>query len=409
MADREAEEARMTSIADVRGPLERVLPASGEGRAADGPASLEPAAGLEEYQQAEQLYRSGEFAAAEKAFRRLAKKYKSSQVQEDALFMIGECQFEQNEFAKAQDSYDKLLIEFPSSRHLDRVTRRLFLIAQSWLEFPEVVQPGEIQQVDFQDPRATPPPAPPREPSNDPSRRIPIFPNLFNRTRPVFDTDGRALQALNSIWLKDPTGPLADDALMMTASHHLRKENYMEAARHYEMLLEQFPKSEHLKDAFVLCAHSTAMSHQGPLYDEQALTRSRELKQTAVRLFPDEVDRERILDEIRRIDEEKARSEWANVEFWQKKRDDVATAASAREVMRLYPNSSYAARAREVLAELNGQAPAAQPPAEEGAPRRFFWQRGDNGNDYEEPLEAEPLEPAPGEFPAAGSPGRASL
>ena len=27
----------------------------------------------------------------------------------------------------------------------------------------------------------------------------------------LFDTDGRALEALKSIWLNDPTGPLADD------------------------------------------------------------------------------------------------------------------------------------------------------------------------------------------------------
>ncbi|HUG90491.1 MAG TPA: tetratricopeptide repeat protein [Planctomycetaceae bacterium] len=399
LADRAAEEERMTSIAGVRGPTERVLAASGAGRA-EGPASLESAAGAEEYRQAEDLYRAGEFAQAEKSFRRIAKKYKGSQVQEDALFMIGECQFERNQFAKAQDSYDKLLNEFPSSRHLDRAGRRLFLIAQSWLEFPEVVVAAEIQQVDYENPRATPPPTPPRDRSNDPSRRIPIFPNVWNRTRPVFDTNGRALEALKSIWLKDPTGPLADDALMMTASHHVRNGNYMEAARHYEMLIEQYPKSEHLKDAFQLCAHATAMSHQGPLYDGHALTRSRELKQSTMRLFPDQVDRERILDEIRRIDEEKAGSEWANVEFWQRKRDPVAAAASAREVVRLYPNSTYAARAREVLATLEAEQQPAPAPSD-GQPRRFFWQRGD---EYEEPQS----EQAPPElFP--GEPGRASL
>jgi hypothetical protein len=173
------------------------------------------------------------------------------------------------------------------------------------------------------------------------------------------------------------------------------------------MLLEQFPKSDHLKDAFILCAHSTAMSHQGPLYDGQALTRSRELRQSAVRLFADEVDRERILDEIRRIDEEKARSEWANVEFWQTKRDPVAAAACAREVIRLYPNSTYAARARELLAEVsNEQQPAAETQPADAERSWLPWLRGrsNDGPDYEEPRE-----PAPGLFPAGGSPGRASL
>jgi TolA-binding protein len=400
--DREAELERMTSIENIRGPLERILPAGGEGRAEGAPAA-DSAEGIAAYQQAEELYKTGEFDEAEKSFRRIAKKHKGSQVEEDALFMIGECQFEQNQYAQAQDSYERLLKEFPSSRHLDRVTRRMFLIAQSWLEFPEIVQADEIQQVDYEDPKATPPPPPPRDPSNDPSRRIPIFPNLWNRTRPVFDTDGRALEALRSIWLNDPTGPLADDALMMTASHHLRKGNYMEASRNYELLIEQYPKSEHLKDAITLCSHSTAMSHQGAVYDGQALDRSRELKQSVIRLFPEQVDRERLLDEIRRIDEEKARSEWANVEYWQKKDDPVAIAACCREVIRLYPNSTYAARARELLGELRTPPATETTPPDSREPRRLFFWPANRADDEPRPA------PAGEDLLPGNEAGRASL
>ena len=185
--------------------------------------------------------------------------------------MMGECQFATKRYAKAQDSYGKLLKKYPSPRNLDTVTKRLFTIAQNWLEFPQVVNSDEVQTVSLEDPKATPPPEPPHPRSKDPSRLVPIFPNVWDKTRPVFDTDGRALEALRAIWLNDPTGPLADDAIMLTASHHLRKGNYLEADRNYSILREQYPKSPHLENAFVLGSHVKLMSYQGPLYEGDSL------------------------------------------------------------------------------------------------------------------------------------------
>src|SRR5690606_36655428 len=117
--------------------------------------------------------------------------------------------------------YDRLMKEYPSTRYLDRSTRRLFTIARTWLHFPEPVRASDVQQVDFENPQASPPPPPTS--TADLPHSVPIVPNLWDRTRPVFDTQGRAIQALKSIWLNDPTGPLAADALMLAASHYLRK------------------------------------------------------------------------------------------------------------------------------------------------------------------------------------------
>ncbi|MBW3543745.1 MAG: outer membrane protein assembly factor BamD [Planctomycetes bacterium] len=381
----------LAGIDDVRGPLERIVQAGGVGRGGST-ASLPPAEGQAELDEARKLYDAGDYDTAEKAFEKVGKRYKGTQLEEDALFMIGECRFFRRDYAKAEDGYQVLLKEFPSTRHMDRVTRRFFTIAQAWLEFPQVVSGSEIQQVDFTDPKATPPPEPPGPSSKDLTRVVPVLPNFFDKSRPVFDTDGRALEALRQIWLNDPTGPLADDAIMLTASHYLRDGNYMEAARMYDMLRENYPKSDHLKEAFVLGAHSTAMAHQGPLYDGTALTRSRELRESAIRLFPHAVDRERLLDEIRRIDDEKARSEWANVEYWQKRRDPVAVATSCREVIRLYPNSSYAAEARELLAEIEGRESPSQS-APEAAPTDPYDPYANPPRPLTPPMSGEPTPP----------------
>ena len=104
------------------------------------------------YQAAQKLYDDGKHAAAEKAFKQLVKVNQSNALKEDAMFMLGECQFQQKKYPAAQDSYDELLNEFPSTRHMSQSAQRLFQIGRFWLDFEEIVTPGEIQQVDFSQP-----------------------------------------------------------------------------------------------------------------------------------------------------------------------------------------------------------------------------------------------------------------
>lgn len=344
----EKSDDELTSTDGIRGPLERIL----NDHARRHEESLAPLEGAPEFEAAKAVFVQGDYGSAEKQFKHLAKQYKDTPIEEDSLFMVGECQFATGRYSKAQDSYGRLLKKYPSPRELDTVTKRLFKIAQHWLEFPEIVTSNEVQTVSLEDPKNTPPPEDPHPRSKDPSRVVPIFPNLWDRSRPVFDTNGRALEALRAIWLNDPTGPLADDAIMLTASHHLRNGDFLEADRNYTILREQYPKSPHLENAFVLGSHVKLMSYQGPLYEGDSLEAAHKLKESTLRLYPKHPERERMLDEVRNIEDAKALREWENVVFWQKKNKPLSVAASCREVIRLYPNSGYAAQAREILAEM---------------------------------------------------------
>ena len=363
---------RLASTDDVHGPLERVLLAAGKGNTALPKTSAE---GRTRYQAAEKLYKAGKYQEAEKAFAAIAKQYRNTQVQEDALYMTAESQFQRKRYSWAQDSYDRLLKEFPSSRYLDRVSRRKFEIARIWLQFPANIKTGDIQPVNFDDPPHTPAPKSSTKTTWDPSRRIPIFPNLWDRTRPVFDTNHRALEALKSIWVKDPTGPLADDALMMTAGYYVRSGNYAEAARIFSTLRDQYPQSPYLEKAYVIGSQMTLVSHQGPAYDGTSLDKAQKLKAAALRLFPKSADRDRLREELRKIDDAKARQQWANALFWQKKHKPKAVAIYCRRVIDEFPHSQYAALARELLAKVDPQtatAPsaktAASPPAKTPTP-----------------------------------------
>ncbi|MGV2334992.1 MAG UNVERIFIED_CONTAM: hypothetical protein LVR18_13085 [Planctomycetaceae bacterium] len=73
--------------------------------------------------------------------------------------------------------------------------------------------------------------------------------------------------------MNDPTGPLADDALMLTATYYQRHSNYVEADRYYEILRDEYPDSRHLEAAFVLGADVKQMSYQGAYYEGEDLQR----------------------------------------------------------------------------------------------------------------------------------------
>lgn len=360
----------LPKIDSIQGPQERALLAaswrrrvlqqkSGE---ADEDSTLKPIEGLDQYNAAEELYKQERYDQAEAAFKKVAKKFKKSPIREDALFMRAEAAYQQKLYAKAHDGYTELLNDYPSTRHLDTVSVRLFGIARTWLKFPEAAKMGEIQQVDLKQPGKRLP----AEEDIKTSSTWPIVPNLTDKTRPLFDTEGNALSALRSIWMHDPTGPLADDALMLTASHHARKGNFLEADQYFSMLREQYPNSPHTQAAFVLGSHVKLMSYQGASYDGRTLEESDQLKQSTLRLYPGLPEKERIEQELQGIEEARAARDWANVILYLRKRRFKAAAVYAQLLIDDHPNSSYAEKARDVLAHLGpeyrmGNRPAKTP------------------------------------------------
>ena len=348
-----------------QGPMERFLVASGLKKEEKSPykqVTLPPEA-HQAYEEAEKLFDAKKYAQAEDAADAIAKEYRNSILEEDALFLEGKSQFHRKRYAAAQDTYAELFERFPSTRYMDTATGHLFEISRYWLQFPKIVESSDIQPANFEAPSTSPLPKPEERPF-DITRAVPFLPNVFDPTRPLFDTEGRALAALKAIWLNDPTGSLADDALMLTASHYLREGNYLEADHYYEILREEYPKSPHLQDAFVIGGHAKLMSYQGAVYDKTALAEAERLKESTLRLFPEGPQRERIKGELEKIDNLEEERAWALIEFYQRKgaRRLPAVAMSCYMLLLEHPESKYASRAREILAKLPKEATENVPP-----------------------------------------------
>ncbi|MEI8382703.1 MAG: outer membrane protein assembly factor BamD [Planctomycetota bacterium] len=364
-------------IKGVKGPEERRL--SGlfrlrkqEEAAADENDSLKPLPGTDAFVAAKELYRDDQFKEAENAFKKVAKKYKKSDIREDAIFMQGEAAFRQEHYADANDLYAQLLKEYPSTRYLDVVSDRLFKIGRIWLDFPEVAKLGEIEQINFEDPKR-------KLPAEEPPKlnKTPIFvPNFFDEHKPTFDTPGNGVAALQLIWMNDPTGPLADDAMMLVASHYARKGNYIEADRYFRMLRETFPNSPHLRDAFLIGSHVKLMAYQGANYDDKTLSDAQMLKESTIRLYPEMAEVGRLKDELTRIEQAKAERDWQLVELYARKGNKRAVAVMCHQLISHYPKSDQADKARERLQTMG-------PEYESGAvvlnptdpPKVLLWQR----------------------------------
>lgn len=371
---------KMASIGGIRGPLERSLYGD-ESPLEMGRRYTE--AERREARRCRDAFDKGDYEQAIKVGKKTAKKFKESSLGEEAQFYVAESYYAQGQFSKAQDGYDQLFEDYPSTRYVEPSTRKLYRIARIWLEVAEPVAKNEIRQASGEKVIEDEKPA---KPPLDPTLRVRVLPNFHDRSRPMFDTQGRALECLKSIWMNDPTGPLADDSLMLTATYYQRHDNYVEADRYYEILREEYPDSPHLEEAFLLGAHVKQMSYQGPYYEGRELTGARKLKEQSLQLFPASHSRQQLRKDLDQLYLLEAQRAWSKVEYYQKKRRPRAVAIACIQVVSEYPDTSFAKDARAILRtidrkEMQGlpevpefleSLPPAEPPrpqaADEGSP-----------------------------------------
>ena len=272
-----------------------------------------------------ELYRQEEYFRAVKEFKQAIARGGNTQFEQEAMFLLAESYFFDKRYTVAIESYEKFIKQYPNSSHVDQVIRRQFDIARYW-EQSHAYRPHWA-----------------------------ITPNLFDRTRPGFDTLGRALKTYEDIRLNDPTGPLADDAIMATANSYFLRGRYAEADYQYGLIRSEYPRSEHQYDAHLLGLQSKLRMYQGPNYDGTPLEDAKRLiKQLKVQFAGElnQEERQRLAEVEAQLNKQLVMREWRMAEYY----DDTKHYDSARfyyaRVLRKYPDSEIAARARERMAAL---------------------------------------------------------
>lgn len=276
------------------------------------------------YAEGEALYQEKKYDEAAAKFATAVSRWPDTSLEEDALFMQAECYFFSDQYNKANDTYAKLLKKYEFSRHLDKSVARLFAIGRYW------------EQLYDADPH------------------WPVTPNFTDKKQPMFDTWGWAIKAYEQVRLNDPTGPLADDAVMATGNTFFKYGRYAEAAENYDLLRKEYPKSEHQLDAHVLDVKSKLLVYQGSAYDGTPLKDAGDVAQETLSQFPDKLgaEKQRMVQTKNDIVNQQAQRSWIVGQYYDNRGYYGAARIYYQDLLKNYPQTPVAEQARARLAEI---------------------------------------------------------
>ena len=274
------------------------------------------------YEEGDALFRQAKYKEAAKCFSVAADRWPDSTLEEDALYMLAESYFFDDRYKKASDTYAALLKKYENTRYLIDIVPRQFAIARYW----------------------------------DMAARVDShwYPNWKDKTRPFLDANGHAVSAYNSVRLNDPSGPLADDATMAIANSYFMHNRFEDAAYHYDLVRKEFPQSEHIKNAHLLCIRAKLRSYQGPQYEVSPLDDADKLIETTLTQFPAEElkdERERLIATRHLIRVERAQREFQAGEYYYKIRYYGAARYHYAETIREFADTPFAKMAEDRIEE----------------------------------------------------------
>jgi outer membrane protein assembly factor BamD (BamD/ComL family) len=352
---------------------------------------------------ARELFRQGQYVDAEGLFKYIADKKKTPlPVAEEARYYQAESLRLQGRLPKAADTYVDLLNKFPNTAYREQALRHMFDIADFWLKdsrerFAELKEKNE-------------------------GKRWFVSPNFvhFEREKPLFDEEGRAIEKLEQVRYNEINGPLADQALFMAGSVQFLNENYKEADNYFSQIHEKHPNSPLAEKAVELAIIAKHLSTGGADYDGRKVAEARKLVQAAFDNYPELANKKKdfLARQLVGITLQQAEKDYKMAEFWKRTGHIGAAYFYFEMVQRRYPNTPFAELARKQSEELKVRAandknvltgpPAAAQLGRPGpvqdetapAPRRL-----DSGSDVPQPFRPQPppeTAPAPRPVPPAG-------
>ena len=231
-----------------------------------------------------------------------------------------------NDYPGATDTFGWILKRNSNTRHLDRITRRLYAIGEYWKD--------RYQE----------------------SPTWSLRPNLGDDTRPLFDTKGNSASAFRAVWMNDPTGPLADDSIMQVANTHSLYGEWNEADEHYTQLRRDHPSSKHVMQAYLLGFRSKLEIYQGPGYDRTPLNEAEELIETLLLQFSNELgeERERVMQARAAVRAQQAERDWDLASYYVHGGHNRAARRVLDKLMTKYPETRFGELAKQQMADLEG-------------------------------------------------------
>lgn len=287
-----------------------------------------------------ELYRRGEYAHAEALYHDIAENKKNSPaVAEEARFYEAECLRRQENYPKSADTFHKVVLDFPNGSFREQALQRMFEIANYWLEDTR----REMEQY--------------REKTD--GKRWIVWPELVHleKTKPLLDEEGRALEKLEQVRYNDITGPLADKSLFLAGSVKFFREDFREADHYFSQVVEYHPNSPLAEQAIELGIISKHMSTGGSDYDGRKVAEARILVDTALRNYPGLASQKNAFLErqLIGITLQQAEKDYKIAEFYRRTGHPCSAYFYYEIVRRRYPGTKYFDLATERMHELRAK------------------------------------------------------
>jgi outer membrane protein assembly factor BamD (BamD/ComL family) len=312
-----------------------------------------PPKGSVELAEARELYRKGDYAAAQKKFDAIADNTKNSAlVAEEARYYEAECLRLQAYYPKAADTYVKLLNDFPQGTYKEQALQHMFDIANFWLE-------DTRKQMELA-----------REKREGKRWWVPVNFVHWHKSKPLLDEEGRAIEKLEQVRYNDITGPLADKSLFLMGSVKFFNEDYREADHYFSQLVEMHPNSQFATQGVELAIISKHMSTGGADYDGRKVAEARHLVHAALHNYPELAKNktEFLQRQLVGITMQQAEKDYKMAEFYRRTGHPESAYFYYEIVRRRYPGTKYFELATQRMHELHAAARADQRPITPPAP-----------------------------------------
>jgi outer membrane protein assembly factor BamD (BamD/ComL family) len=297
-----------------------------------------------ELDEALKLFKQGKLDEAEPVFARIAKKRKGSHWGEKAQYYLAETQYQRKKYVKANDSFERLIADYPGTEFLDKLISREYALAQMWLSQG--------------DPKAKP------------EQKLPWY-SHFTGEQPLLDTRGTGLKALEHVRHHDPTGPLADDAVLQIAEYHMDTKDYESAAIYYDQLIADHPRSPFLQKAQLAAIDSRIKGYLGPEYDGSGLEKARELVKQTMSSFPDrQAGYDDLYHTLDIINDQEAERTFKVGDYYRRTGKVASAEYYFGKIPQRWPNSPWSVKAKQELAQL------AKQPRKPTQPSKIMMQPG---------------------------------
>ena len=252
---------------------------------------------------------------AGKAYKKLGKwdrKFPESPLRAEAMYYTARSLEELGKLYKAFEKYEKLVQQFEDTEYFHKALQAQFGIARRYLS----------------------------------GTKRPVL-GIFK-----VSADDVGIKILERIPERWPSSPLAERSLLLLGDYYLQKKKYDDAVYAYDQIIVSYSRGIFLREARLQAAKACLGKFNGSDFDPAPLVEAKERLLEYQRFYGPNAQRDEVQAMLAKIEELQARREYEIGSFYQRTGKKASASVSFERVIRSWPNTKWAAKARGKLKKL---------------------------------------------------------